>query len=107
MNESDDLSPHALRRGAQRRVSADEIELAKAWGKPIRQRDGRVAFHLGRREAASATAMGATIPERALGVAVVVAEDGCVVTVSRSPDRQRLRTHGRGQRPSGRRWGQR
>lgn len=85
------FSPHAWRRSAQRRVPAEHIELALAWGRPIRQRGGRVVWHLGYREATDARDTGVPIPERAIGVAVVLADDGTVVTVVRSPDRRRLR----------------
>ena len=107
MHESQDLSTHALHRGAQRSVSAEEIELAQMWGRPIIQGDGRTAYHLGDREAAEAAAKGEFVPAHAVGVAVVVAGDGCVVTVIRSSDRHRLRVHGRRPRPNERRRGQR
>ncbi len=93
------FSPHAWRRSAQRSVPAEHIELALAWGLPIRQLGGRVAWHLGRREAADARKRGVLIPERALGVAVVLAADETVVTVVRSEDRHRLVVHGRRPRP--------
>jgi hypothetical protein len=92
-------STHARRRSAQRSVTAEHIELALAWGRPIRQRGGRVAWHLGHREATDARDTGVAIPERAVGVAVVLADDGTVVTVVRSDDRHRLAVHGRGSRP--------
>lgn len=95
------FSPHAHRRSAQRSVPAEHIELALAWGCPIRQRDGRVAWHLGHREANDARHIGVRIPERAIGVAVVLAADGTVVTVLRSEDRHRLTTFGRPRRRSG------
>lgn len=93
------FSPHAKRRSAQRSVPAERIELALAWGRPIRQRGGRVAWHLGYREAKYARDAGAPIPERAIGVTVVLADDGTVVTVVRSDDRHRLTIHGRRSRP--------
>lgn len=93
------FSPHAWRRSAQRSVPAEHIELALAWGRPIRQRGGRVAWHLGYREATDARDTGVPIPERAIGVAVVLADDGTVVTVVRSDDRHRLTTHGRRSHP--------
>ena len=64
------------------------------------QEDGRVAWHLGWRDAEAARALGATIPDSAVGVAVVVAEDGTVVTAVRSPNRHRLRVR-RTRRPRG------
>jgi len=93
------LSPHAWRRSAQRSVSSEYIELALAWGRPIRQRGGRVVWHLGHREATNAHDAGVRIPERAIGIAVVMADDGTVVTVVRSDDRHRLTILGRRWRP--------
>jgi hypothetical protein len=93
------LSPHANRRCAQRSVSDEHIELALAWGRPIQQPDGRVAWHLGHREASHAHQTGVRIPGKAIDLAVVVAQDGTVVTVVRSGDRHRLTTHGRLTRP--------
>lgn len=94
----DIISPHARYRSAQRSVPAQHIELALVWGRPIRQRGGRVAWHLGRREAADARDTGVAVPDRAVGVAVVLADDGTVVTVLRSDDRHRLTVHGRPRR---------
>lgn len=91
-------SRHADQRRAQRSVPDDHIELALLWGRPIRQREGRVAFHLGRREAEAARRAGAEIPERAVGVAVVQATDATLITVVRSHDRHRLSTWGHRQR---------
>jgi hypothetical protein len=88
------FSPHARRRSAERCVSAEHIELALDWGYPIRQRGGRVAWHLGNREAAKARDAGVAVPERSVGIAVVVADDQTVVTVVRSDDRHRLVVHG-------------
>ena len=89
------FSPHATLRRAQRRVSGSHIAVALDWGTPIRQPDGRVAYHLGRRDVARAVAAGVAVPPGAAGVSVIEARDGTVVTVLRSPDRHRLRTFGR------------
>ena len=99
-------SNHAKRRSPQRSVPPEHIELALLWGYEIHQAGGRTAYHLGRREAGAALTSGVGVPERAVGLAVVVAADGTIVTVVRSPDRDRLRAHGRGaarRRASGRR----
>lgn len=98
-----DYSPHAARRTAQRSVSEQLVEFALAWGRPINQDHGRTAYHLGRKEAAQARAAGVDVPERAIDVTVVLAADGVLVTVVRSPDRQRLETRGRRARRGGRR----
>lgn len=87
-------SDHARSRCAQRAIADEHIEIALAWGADVRQRDGRVAYHLGVREASLARAEGFDVPASAVGVAVVVARDGTVVTAVRSDDRQRLRSHG-------------
>lgn len=88
------ISDHARRRSRQRAIRAEHIALARCWGAEIKQADGRRAFHLGRREAARATAMGHVVPEAAVGVAVVEALDGTLVTAVRSGDRKRLRRKG-------------
>lgn len=88
-------STHALRRGAQRRITDDHIHLALDWGRLIRQPEGRRAFHLGRKEARRARKHGVELPKGALGVTVVLAPEGWIVTVVRSSDRRRLMTYGR------------
>ena len=92
------FSPHARRRSAQRSVPAEHIELALVWGCPISQPGGRTAWHLGHRESADAREAGADIPERAVGVTVVLGPDQTIVTVVRSDDRRRLATAGRSPR---------
>lgn len=99
-------SSHAHLRSAQRGVRPQHIDLALAWGMPIRQDAGRVAWHLGHNEAREARRQGVQIPERAINVAVVVARDGTLVTVIRSPHRHRLCTYGGRRRPQRRRGGQ-
>lgn len=96
-------SRHAAQRTAQRRIPEEYIELVLAWGRPIRQRLGRTAYHLGRREAETARARGIEVPERAVNVAVVQAGDGTLVTAIRSRDRHRLKVHGRRRARGGRR----
>ena len=88
-------SNHAKRRSAQRSVPPEHIELALLWGYEIHQAAGRMAYHLGHREAGAALTSGVEVPERAVGLAVIVAADGTIVTVVRSPDRDRLRVYGR------------
>lgn len=88
-------SSHASTRSAQRAISKEQIDFAMAWGAEIPQPVGRLAYHVGRREVARARAHGLRVPDRTLGVAVVVAADNTVVTVVRSPDRKRLRQFGR------------
>jgi hypothetical protein len=90
-----DHSDHARLRCGQRAISPQYIDLALAWGTDIPQRDGRTAYHLGYREVSGARRQGVEIPDGAVGVAVVIARDGTVVTAVRSPDRQRLERQGR------------
>lgn len=87
-------SDHARSRCAQRSIADKDIDIVMTWGTDVRQHDGRIAYHLGLREAARARSDGFDVPESALGVAVVVAGDGTIVTAIRSHDRQRLRSHG-------------
>ena len=89
------FSSHARIRSAQRSIPEEYIELPFVWGRPLRQPGGRVAWHFGFREAADACDNGVLIPEGAVGVAVVLAVDGTVVTVVRSDDRHRLTTYDR------------
>ena len=93
------FSPHASRRRAQRSVALHHIELALDWGLPIRQQGGRIAWHLGDQEVGRARTVGVQIPARAVGVTVIQAPDGTVVTVVRSHNRRRLRIHGLRSRP--------
>lgn len=85
---------HAETRCAQRAVPRRYVQLALDWGTPVAQKQGRTAYHLGVRDAQRARLKGAAIPERALGVIVVVSRDEVVVTVVRSTDRSRLRMAG-------------
>jgi hypothetical protein len=96
-----DISDHARLRQAQRQVPPHHIDLALAWGHCLRQGAGRCAWHLGFRESAAARRAGIHIPEHAVGVAVVIARDGTIVTVFRSTDRHRLAATGRRPRRSG------
>ncbi len=103
----DKMSRHAQLRSDQRSVPVEHIELAIAWGHEIHQRGGCVAYHLGFRDIAAARAQGVRLPERAEGVAVVLAADGTIVTVLRSHDRRRLtggRDVGRPHRRAGGAW---
>lgn len=95
------FSPHASLRSAQRAVPVEHIELALDWGSPIPQREGRTAWHLGDREVMRARGRGVLIPDRAIGVIVILAADDTIVTVVRSHDRRWLKTQG--QRPWSRR----
>lgn len=87
-----DWTAHARLRSAQRHITPWHIDLAVAWGCVIPQGRGRTAYHLGDRDAARARRAGVAVPDSAIGVAVVMADEAWVVTVVRSPDRQRLRT---------------
>lgn len=102
-----DLTHHARTRCAQRAIPEELIEIVIAWGVEVRQPEGRVAYHLGRREASRARSHGFEVPEDATDIAVVVARDGSILTAVRTHDRQRLRAHGwqssRRRAPAGRR----
>lgn len=85
-----DSSRHGARRAAQRSVPGEHIEFAVDWGYPIDQPLRRVAYHVGAGEIAAALREGVVAPDGVRGLAVVLAEDGAIVTVIRSPDRRRL-----------------
>lgn len=86
-----DFSSHAHTRSAQRRVDPEHVQFVLAWGHPIQQGRGRVAWHLGHREAANARNAGVQVPERCIGVTVVLAGEQTIVTLVRTSDRRRLR----------------
>ncbi len=79
----------AKRRSQQRAVSLDAVHAALDWGALIRQRRGRRAYHLGRREVRAAARAGVRI-ERFQGTAVVLGSDQGLITVLRTNDRRRL-----------------
>ena len=86
-----DFSSHAHTRSAQRSIDPDHIQFVLAWGHPIQQGRGRVAWHLGHREVANARNAGVQVPERCIGVTVVLAGEQTIVTLVRTSDRRRLR----------------
>ena len=94
ITEQHDFAPissrHAVLRRAHRHVSPEHEDFARDWGALIRQPGGRRVWHLGRKEAARARRSGGTVPEAAVGVAVVESSGGVVITVLRSHDRRRL-----------------
>ena len=83
------LTLHAEQRSQQRAVSKAHIDAAIAWGRPYYQRQGRVAYFLGRKEAqlAGAVALKNTV--------VVVGPDGVIITTIRTDNPRRLRKVGR------------
>ena len=86
---------HAILRRAQRHVAPEHEDLARDWGALIRQPGGRRVWHLGRKEAAHARGCGVDVPDAAIGVAVIEASNGVVITVLRSHNRRRLQRFGR------------
>lgn len=84
------FTSHAQRRTQQRAVSRPAVEACLSWGNPLRQPGGRTAFHLGEREVRLARRQGVDVAPYC-NTAVVVATDGTVITVIRTPDRSRLR----------------
>lgn len=87
-------SPHALKRMRDRRVSAESVDAALRWGFPIRQKDGRCVYFLGRRHVEKAAVQGEHLAETT-GLAVVVGRDDGVITVIRTPRPNRLKRHER------------
>lgn len=90
----ENFSEHARLRCNKRGIHDDHIALALDWGAVIHQHGGRTAFHLGRREAQFARRHGVIVAQSAVGVGVVVAADGTLITAVRSDDRHRLASHG-------------
>lgn len=81
---------HAALRLAQRGISGCAVEAALDWGRPQRQRGGRVVYHLGNRAVRRALRCGVDL-RQFQGVAVVLSGDGFVVTVYKGTPRRRFR----------------
>ena len=75
------LSLHARQRCARRGIAPEAVLLACEHGRLVRTA-GASFFFVGRREAAAASAWGAARPlaERCVGLVVLVAGDGSVIT---------------------------
>lgn len=83
------LTPHAQRRAQQRAASLDAINAAIDYGMTYRQ-FGRTVYFLGRRSVVNATRQGVDL--RCFeGLAVVLADDGVVITVIRTSGTRKLR----------------
>jgi hypothetical protein len=76
------ISKHARQRAWQRRILAQEIELAASIGRRIEQ-DGATLFFLGRRELERHKFISRG-QERLEGTTVVVSRDGAVITAYRN-----------------------
>lgn len=83
-------SRHASARKQQRAVSSGHIALVLQWGRQIRQRGGRTAWFVGSKEVKAAAKFGVRL-DPVENLAVVLADDGAIVTVVRSSDVARLR----------------
>lgn len=97
-------SSHATRRKQQRAVSDSQLDLVLDWGRTWRQAGGRTVHFVGRRDVRQASRIGVDL-HRARHVAAVVADDGDIITVIKSPDLRRLRRPGFKPWRSGRRAG--
>jgi hypothetical protein len=80
---------HAMRRSQQRATSEAAIEATMAYGVEIRQ-SGRTAFYLGWRQVRAVARQGVDLLPYE-GTAVVVADDGAIITVIRCSDTRKLR----------------
>ena len=85
------LSHHAKKRACQRSIKTTHIEYTLSWGTIIRQKKGRLAYHMGKKDWNLARKEGHLIPESVIGVIVIVAKDDVLVTVARSESRIRLK----------------
>lgn len=86
----DELSRHAARRAAQRGITPSAADATVRWGLPIRQRGGRTAYFLGKRQVAAAAASGEDV-SCFEGTVAVLSRDGSVVTLIRAVSPRRLR----------------
>ena len=84
------FSPHALVRMRQRGIDPRQIDTILDWGLEFPQRNGRVAYLFGRRQARRAALPG-WLARRLAGTVVVLASDGTVVTAIRTGSTRRLR----------------
>ena len=85
------LSHHARKRASQRSIKTTHIEYTLSWGTIIRQKEGRLAYHMGKKDWKLACKKGHPIPESVIGVIVIVTKDNVLVTVARSTNRIRLK----------------
>lgn len=84
------MTPHALRRAQQRAACIDAIDAAIDYGTCYRQK-GRIAYFLGRRAVEDAAKRGIDLGSFE-GLAVIVAEDGAIVTVIKTTETKKLRS---------------
>lgn len=83
------LTDHAQARAQQRGIRHEAIVAARRFGRPYHAQDGKIAYHLGRNEVATARQQGHRI-DAYTNVAIVVADDDpqneIVVTVEHAPN---------------------
>lgn len=87
------LTTHASQRSAQRAVRSEAVTAALTWGTEFPQRFGRSAFYIDT-EAVRRAARSDDDVSHWAGTAVVVGEDGGVITVIHTTDVQRLKRFG-------------
>lgn len=88
--ESLAFTDHATRRSRTRNVPTNVVPIVMAYGQSWRQADGRVAYFVGKRQVAQAAQWRIDLAA-VLHVAVVVADDGAVLTVVRTDDPKRIK----------------
>lgn len=84
---------HAKQRATERSVDADDIQAALDWGTEIPQGRGRVALVVDKRAIKRAEVAQVDLGPHD-GVAVVLADNGEIITVIRSDDIKRLARFG-------------
>jgi hypothetical protein len=87
-------SRHARQRKQQRGVCEADVLLVLEWGRVFRQRDGREACFVGRKEALQAEKQGVNL-QRVQNLGIVMGDDGGIITTIRSSDCRRMRRWGR------------
>ncbi len=90
-------SSHASCRKQQRAISDSQLDLVLDWGRTWRQGAGRTVHFVGTRDVRRASRIGVDL-HHARNIAIVVADDGTVITVIKSDDLRRLRLAGGRQR---------
>jgi hypothetical protein len=83
------LTEHAAQRAQQRAACMASIEATIAYGAEYRQ-PGRSAYYLGRRQVNAALRFGVDL-KRFERTAVVVADDGAIITVIRASSTKKIR----------------
>ena len=84
------FSFHARIRQQQRSISEDQVKMILVWGREIKQHKGRRVYFVGDRESEKEQGNGVDL-DPLTGAAVVIGNDGVVITVVRTGNISRLK----------------